>query len=131
VTELPSMEEFEKMAATEFEMEPEAVEADRAVSEAESGPESEVDEDGKTRLESSSPGGEELASAADNLTGADEAATTSAVDARQPDAADDAPAVPAASAAEPNPTEAVPAAPESTAQAETEAVSHAEKEEDR
>jgi segregation and condensation protein B len=131
VTELPSMEEFEKMAATEFEMEPEAVEADRAVSEAESGPESEVDEDGKTRLESSSPGGEELASAADNLTIAEETATTSAVDAPQPDAADDAPAAPAASAAEPNPTEAVPAAPESTAQAETEAVSHAEKKEDR
>ena len=131
VSELPSMEEFEKMAATEFDMEPEAVEADRAASEAESGTESEVDESGKTRLESSSPSGEELDSAVDNLTGAEDTATTSAVDARQPDAADDAPVAPAASAAEPNPTEAVPAAPESTAQAETEAVSHAEKEEDR
>jgi segregation and condensation protein B len=131
VTELPSMEEFEKMAATEFEMEPEAVEADRAASEAESGIESEVDENGKAPLESNSPSGEELASAADNLTVAEEPATTSAVDALQPDAAGDALAVPAASAAEPTPTEAVPAAPESTAQAETEAVSHAEKEEDR
>jgi segregation and condensation protein B len=129
VSELPSMEEFEKMAATEFEMEPEAVEADRAASEAESSPESEVGENGKSGLESNSPSRDELASAADNLTGAEEAAATSAVDARQPDAADDADAVPAASAAEPNPTEAVPAAPEPTAQAETEAVSHAEKEE--
>ncbi len=131
VSELPSMEEFEKIAATEFEMEPEAVEADRAASEAESDLESEVDENGKARLESNSPSEEELASAADNLTGAEETGTTSAADARQPDAVDDAPDAPAASAAEPNSTEAVPAAPEATAQAETEAVSHAEKEEDR
>lgn len=58
VSELPSMEEFEKMAATELEMEPEAAEADRAADAAE-GAEQNSDAD----LESNSPSGEEMAAA--------------------------------------------------------------------
>jgi segregation and condensation protein B len=127
VSELPSMEEFEKMAATELEMEPEAAEADRAADEAESSGE----ESGNRYLESNSPSGEEMAAATDHLAVAEGAAAASAVHVRQPDPNEDAAPAPAVLTAEPNPTEAVPAAPEATAQAETEAVSHAEKEEDR
>ena len=58
VSELPSMEEFEKMAATELEMEPEAAEADRAADAAEgAGPNAEA------VLESNSQSGEEMAAA--------------------------------------------------------------------
>ena len=127
VSELPSMEEFEKMAATELEMEPEAAEADRVAAEAESGSE----EYGKNYLESNSPSGEEMAAAADHLEAADGAVATNVIDALQSDATEDAAAAPSSSTEEQSPTEAVPAAPESTAQAETEAVPHAEKEEDR
>jgi segregation and condensation protein B len=135
VSELPSMEEFEKMAATELEMEPEAVESDRAAAEAESaaesGQESEVDENGKARLESHSPGGVEVAAAAESVQGAEETATASAADDPEPDGAGRVASAPGNATAESNPTEAAPAAPELTAQAETEAVTHAEKEEDR
>ena len=56
VSELPSMEEFEKIAATELEMEPEAAEADKAAAVREG---AEPNEEGD--LESDSPGVEELA----------------------------------------------------------------------
>ena len=75
VSELPSMEEFEKMAATELEMEPEAVEADRQAAERGS---AEADEEAasarrprkqnaEAELESNSPSGEELAGAAESV----------------------------------------------------------------
>ena len=55
VSELPSMEEFEKMAATELEMEPEIAEADKAVPD-ESVPSEDAESDnGKPDLESNSP----------------------------------------------------------------------------
>ena len=69
VSELPSMEEFEKMAATELEMEPEAVEADREAdrAEAQTGDDQAASQgaeaaaqDAKADLESNSSG-EELA----------------------------------------------------------------------
>jgi segregation and condensation protein B len=56
VSELPSMEEFEKMAASELEMEPEAVEADEAAAAAET-----AEQNAEGNLESNSPGGEEMA----------------------------------------------------------------------
>lgn len=72
VSELPSMEEFEKMAATELEIEPEVVEADRAAERAEAAADAaEVEgEDGaeqnpQPELESNSPSGEELARASE------------------------------------------------------------------
>jgi len=72
VSELPSMEEFEKMAATELEMEPEAVEADKAADAAEASAagdnrdsaaiEGEAEqENAPAGLESNSPNGLELA----------------------------------------------------------------------
>jgi segregation and condensation protein B len=64
VSELPSMEEFEKMAATELEMEPEVVEADKAAEAAEAGADGggeTAEQNPETVLESNSPGGEELA----------------------------------------------------------------------
>ncbi len=56
VSELPSMEEFEKMAASELEMEPEAVEADEAAAAAET-----AEQNAEGDLESNSPGGEDMA----------------------------------------------------------------------
>ncbi len=56
VSELPSMEEFEKMAASELEMEPEAVEADEATAAAET-----AEQNAEGDLESNSPGGEDMA----------------------------------------------------------------------
>ena len=79
VSELPSMEEFEKMAATELELEPEVVEADKAAEiaeaeaarlaaeEAESAGQNEEPE-----LESNSPSGEELAGASEPIEGQEE-----------------------------------------------------------
>jgi segregation and condensation protein B len=90
VSELPSMEEFEKMAATELEMEPEVVEADKAENA------EEMEENGASELESNSPSGEEMVAAAAIEGGTEEgaavntdAAETSAVepDAVEPDVA--------------------------------------------
>jgi segregation and condensation protein B len=67
VSELPSMEEFEKMAATELDMDPEAAEADRQAESAEAAADQEgrgsVEsmEDAEPELEANSPSGEELA----------------------------------------------------------------------
>jgi segregation and condensation protein B len=133
VSELPSMEEFEKMAATELEMEPEAAEADKAATEAESkvesgtGETSGTGENGEAGLESNSPSGEELAAAeqcredapvrtGELSSGPEESSEfRNAVSLNEP-------------TAEPDVKEAAPAAPQSTEQAETEAVSHAAKE---
>ena len=129
VSELPSMEEFEKMAATELEMEPEAAEADKAEAEAESMAANEVGEYENTGLESHSPGGKELAVAEQSLPDA-------AVPTEEPSAPEEGNASGHAAppndttAVEPDVKEAAPAAPQSTEQAETEAVSHAEKEEE-
>ena len=62
VSELPSMEEFEKMAATELELEPEVAEADKAAAEAEAAEQNEQD-----NLESNSPSGEEMAATAETV----------------------------------------------------------------
>jgi segregation and condensation protein B len=74
VSELPSMEEFEKMAATELEIEPEAAEADRAAQRAEAA-DNELAAEGDAgaeqnippELESNSPSGEELAGASETV----------------------------------------------------------------
>jgi segregation and condensation protein B len=68
VSELPSMEEFEKMAASELDLEPEAVAADEAsaaLERAEAGePEaSEPGQNAEADLESNSPSGEEMSGA--------------------------------------------------------------------
>jgi len=65
VSELPSMEEFEKMAATELEMEPEVAEADKAADSAEAAAwaEETVEQNAEAEFESNSPGEEELADA--------------------------------------------------------------------
>jgi len=78
VSELPSMEEFEKMAATELEMEPEAAEADREAERAEAqARDDQVESPGAEApaqnanldLESGSSGGEALAGAAETARG--------------------------------------------------------------
>jgi segregation and condensation protein B len=63
VSELPSMEEFEKMA-TELEMEPEVVEADKAEQDLS---ESVDPENGEPELGSNSPSGEEMAAAVETV----------------------------------------------------------------
>jgi len=64
VSELPSMEEFEKMAATELEMEPEVVESDQAADTAEAAEIAEAsEENGTAALDSNSPSGQELVAA--------------------------------------------------------------------
>jgi len=97
VSELPSMEEFEKMAATELEMEPEVVESDQAADTAEAAEIAEAsEENGTAALESNSPSGQELVAAAEIEAGTNEsmavntdAAETGAVepDAVEPDVA--------------------------------------------
>jgi segregation and condensation protein B len=69
VSELPSMEEFEKMAATEFEMEPEIAEADKAAERAEalSAETQTAEQNTEAEPESNSPDGEELAASAEAL----------------------------------------------------------------
>lgn len=74
VSELPSMEEFEKMAATELEIEPEAAEADRASEAAEAAAEAAevegeegTEQNAQPELESNSPSGEELAGASESV----------------------------------------------------------------
>ena len=66
VSELPSMEEFEKMA-TELEMEPEVVEADKAERDEAVLSESADPENGEPELGSNSPSGEEMAAAAETV----------------------------------------------------------------
>ena len=127
VSELPSMEEFEKMAATELEMEPEAAEADKAAMEAESAQESEVDENGNPGPESNTQADAELAAAEQSREDAGVITEEHSFGPMESNGTPDAASL-TGPAAESNVKEAAPAAPQSTEQAETEAVSHAEKE---
>ena len=62
VAELPSMEEFEKMAASELDLEPEVTEADKVADAADAAvAEAALEDDGGADLESDSAGGEEPA----------------------------------------------------------------------
>ena len=65
VSELPSMEEFEKMAATELDMEPEVAEADKPVPDEAIALEEIGPDQGERDLVSNSLSGEELAAAAE------------------------------------------------------------------
>jgi len=112
VAELPSMEEFEKMAAAEIEeMEPEAVAADAA--------------DEAAEIEADSPSSEELAEAAEALEG--EPGPTGAAEAAQPEESTAAAPEDSADNAVPAPRrEPAPPHQPATQQQESEAVSHAE-----
>jgi segregation and condensation protein B len=59
VSELPSMEEFEKMAATELEMEPEVVEADKAEKDEAAVSQNADPDNGEPDLGANAPSGEE------------------------------------------------------------------------
>ena len=92
VTELPSMEEFEKMAATELDMEPEAAEADKAaqaaeagVSLVEAGDEKSTEQNGDRELKSNSPSGEELAGASESVEGEPQAETPAPSESGEPE----------------------------------------------
>ena len=143
VSELPSMEEFEKMAAIELEdagpETGETAEDDGPVAEtqeapetAEPAPEQTVQENAAPNLESNSPSGEELAATAE-AAGVSESEVTEIApdpmaDAAPPDVAPSAPGVslgPAYPAVEPAHAEEAPSKPDSE-QAEIEAFSHAE-----
>jgi segregation and condensation protein B len=80
VSELPSMEEFEKMAATELEMEPEVVEADKAEQDEAADSESADPDSGEPDLGSNSPSGEEPAAAAETVEVPDTIAQESAAE---------------------------------------------------
>ena len=141
VSELPSMEEFEKMAATELEMEPEAAEADKAAEAAEAGPsaveagdEEPTEQNAGPALESNSPSGEELAGASESVESEPEDDTSAASEAGEPEpeappdttpvATADAEGVPESQA---EPEEPAPA--ESGTEQEIEATSHAQESE--
>lgn len=130
VSELPSMEEFEKMAAIEMEeMEPEAAQADQTLSESEANAES--------TLESNSPSGDELAATEEAHEAAedqnDEAAPsgTEELEKQTTDSTAATAAEPPAEVAESTPIEAAPAEPDSTPQAETETFSNGEEEDEK
>ena len=123
VSELPSMEEFEKMAATELDMDPEAVEADRQVESAEAEADKEAaglestEQNAEAELDSNSPAGEELAGTAESV---DDAAEGESRLAMEPEPSVDSTtsekSEPAEAAGEPGPAasagdEAVPAEP--------------------
>ena len=128
VSELPSMEEFEKMAAIEIEeeMEPEATQADQTLSDAEANEESD--------LESNSPSGVELAGETAEATEAAEALAMEedapATEETQETSTDSTAAMAAettpAEMAERTTNEAAPAEPDSNTQAETETIPHGE-----
>lgn len=128
VAELPSMEEFEKMAAIEMEeeMEPEATQADQTLSEAEANEESD--------LESNSPSGVELAGETAEATEAAEAMALEedapATEDTQETSTDSTAAMAAettpAEMAERTTNEGAPAEPDSNTQAETETIPHGE-----
>ncbi len=136
VSELPSMEEFEKMAAIELEetepssdgsYEAAGMQPDEAVDTGAEG----YDEE---RLESNSPSGEELAQAAEANEGDPDAETQEAAATTKNDETDGALAGSAAPGADGviqpaspiDSQEAAPAEPEEPEQAETGAVSHAQ-----
>jgi segregation and condensation protein B len=116
VSELPSMEEFEKMAASELEMEPEAAEADRAADVADAREPAVSAEGLEEDAKDTSPGAEEIAGS----TGSAE---------EQPESAAESPAAtePETTAAPPDSTETptVQATAEPGAEQETEATPNA------
>jgi segregation and condensation protein B len=126
VSELPSMEEFEKMAATELEMEPEVVEADKAAEDAEAIAETQGAElDTERNLESNSPTGDlaETAEAVDKperLVKQESGGENVDAFVEHPDAVN-------ARTDEPMHNESVPA--QSNPEQQTEATSHAQKSE--
>lgn len=121
VSELPSMEEFEKMAATELEMEPEAAEADAAadradaVAESEAGPVAEetAEQNAEAILESNSPSGDELARTAESAE-----TTTESNDQGPPEKAETGPELSAGSADSADPAETSAAAESASVNAE-------------
>ena len=122
VSELPSMEEFEKMAATELEMEPEVVQADKAEDAAEG-----AEQNAGAEPESNSQSGQEAASAEsehaqappttrqEDQEPAPDAAASAEIATPPPPEASDAtePATPLAHSSESNQIEAIPHAEES------------------
>ena len=130
VAELPSMEEFEKMAAIELEEPDSASQPESASGDAAEPAETEPAFDEAEELESNLPSGVELAEAtaeAEEAVKAEEAAETE-VNEEVIESVADSTAVmaaePRAALAETPPTEAAPAEPDSNLQAEIETVPH-------
>ncbi len=91
VSELPSMEEFEKMA-TELEMEPEIAAADKAEQDEEALSESADPENGQPDLESNSPSAKEMAEAPETVEVSDTIAQERATEPPESDSLEKAPA---------------------------------------
>jgi segregation and condensation protein B len=128
VSELPSMEELEKMAATELEMEPEAAEADKAEQDEAAVSEDAEQENGEPDLGSNAPSGQEMAAAAETVDVPDTIAPEGAAEAPQSHALEKAPAdamTPITADPESPQNLSEPASSDSHQTAETEA-SHAE-----
>lgn len=148
LSELPSMEEFEKMAGIEIEqeMEPEAAAIDAAQAAAEAEADAQAAAEAEAALEENSPSGEEMADQFSASAGTDQEAEPSdeseqsedegASDQEAPAVTEEEPTAATADATESatapsNPTEAAPAEPDSNEQAEIEASSHAEEEQEK
>ena len=127
VAELPSMEEFEKMAASELEMEPEVVEADLAEQRAE-----DLDNNADANVESNSPASEGMVAEAEP---AEAAERSSSAAEREPDRDPSAESTNPEPAAEPASIQIEPASGdvssiESGETKEDEATPHAESKEE-
>jgi segregation and condensation protein B len=128
VSELPSMEEFEKMAATELEMEPEIVEVDKAEQDEAEASEGAEPENGEPDPGSNSPRGEEMAAGEETVDVPDTIAPEGAAEPPQSHALEKAPAdamTPITAGTESPRNLSEPASSDSHQTAETEA-SHAE-----
>jgi segregation and condensation protein B len=126
VSELPSMEEFEKMAATELEMEPEVAEADKAEQAEAPDSESARPDGSPTELEANSPSGEEMAAAAETSEVPNSIAPERAAEPPESQELEKVSAIPPTTAAtEPTRNLSEPASSDSGQTAETEAP-HAE-----
>jgi segregation and condensation protein B len=128
VSELPSMEEFEKMAATELEMEPEVVEADKAEQDDGAVSENSDADNGELDLVSNSPSAEKLAAAAETIEVPDTIAQEDSAELLESQGLEKAPAdamTPITAATESTRNLSEPASSDSHQTAETEA-SHAE-----
>lgn len=135
LNELPSMEEFEKMAAVEIEeMEPEAAAADaaEAAAELQAAERAVAEEEGESALAENSPSGEEIAAAHNELAGEQPGKPVQPQEASMEESPAEMAADPSASSNEQQPAPAEIAVAEAggteTASAETEAEPHAEKE---
>jgi segregation and condensation protein B len=126
VSELPSMEEFEKMAATELEMEPEVAEADKAEQDMAVAAENAGPDSGQPDLGSNLPSGDEMAAAAETGEAPDTVAQESAAESPESHEPEEMPAIPPTMAdTEPTLNLSEPASSDSRQTAETEAP-HAE-----